>query len=191
MSISPQETLANLLASPVYKNWKEENPKSYLTHFFAQVDAKFSFKEEWEIGFFNQADNKITVFTAQDQQFMVKPAEPVFQEKTAAVEKLDLKTLKIDLNSALETFQNNFNKLFEKEVLGDGFIILQVLEKKPVWNFTFITKTIKFVNLKINAQEGSICFHTTVDLVDKKLDPKVVKKKKMEQLKRKLEEQKK
>ena len=60
-----------------------------------------------------------------------------------------------------------FPKVFPDGKLGDGFLILQKYQQKLLWNFTFIDKRLKFLNLKIDAVEGKVSSHQTVNLVQK------------------------
>lgn len=162
-----QENLAALFSYPGYRSWKKENPDTYLTHFFSQLDSSFNQKSGWEIGFYDPQSNKITVFVQEGENFIIKPADDIFQEKPALVEKLNFEKVNIDFEKASEIFQANWVGYFPKESIVDGFVILQMAEKKSLWNFTFITRTIKFVNLKIDAEDGKINSHLAIDLVDK------------------------
>ena len=67
----------------------------------------------------------------------------------------------------LEIFKEKFPETFPAAVLGDGFLILQTYQGKTVWNFTFITKQLKFANLKISASTGEVEDSQEVDLVKK------------------------
>ena len=73
--------------------------------------------------------------------------------------------VKLSFEQALEIFKENLPKHFPKEVLSDGFLILQTYQQKTVWNFTFITKQVRFINLKIDAGNGEVVSHDTVNLV--------------------------
>ena len=167
LNTSLPEILAELFSNPLYRHWKDDNPDTYLTHFFAQLDSGFNQKFGWELGFYDPQTNKITVFVQKGGNFTVKPADDIFQEKKAAIEKLSLEKVKINFEKAAEVFQNNFGDYFPQENIVDGFVILQAAEQKNFWNFTFITRTIKFVNLKIDAVDGTITSHQTIDLVDR------------------------
>jgi hypothetical protein len=161
--ISYQELLSQLKESEIYNDWIKENSDSFLSHFFCQLDSEFNPKSEWEIGIYS--NNKITVFVPIKQGFELKPADEIFKKPNSEVEPLKVDDIKLDLDQALNIFKENFPKFFAKEVLSDGFLILQTYNDKTVWNFTFITKQIRFINLKVDAGSGEIVSHDTVNLV--------------------------
>lgn len=164
---NPTELLKKLQKSPLYQDWQKNHPYNYLSHFFTPLSKNFTVKADWEIGFFNPETKKITVFAPLKEDFEIKPAEDVFKKQTAQVEKLDLTEVKTSLEKAGELCQEDLPQLFPGEQLGDGFLILQKFEGKTLWNFTFITKTLKFVNLKINAERGVVEKHDTIELIQR------------------------
>ena len=162
--ISPQEVLAKLQKSEVFQNWHQKN---FLSHFFCQLNNKFEQKTEWETGFFDQDTNKIEVFAMQDDGFLQKPEDQVFKKPGDTVEQLEMEHVKMSLPDAIAAAKQQFSTLFPSEVLGDGFLILQYYEGATMWNFTFVSKSIKFLNVKIDAGSGVVIAHDAVELIDK------------------------
>ena len=160
-----KELVEKLSADDLFKDWQKENPESFLSHFFVPLDSKFNFNSSWEIGYF--ANEQITVFVANDNGFEIKPADQIFKKQDAKVEPLKLEEVKLSFEQALEIFKEKFPETFPAAVLGDGFLILQTYQGKTVWNFTFITKQLKFANLKISASTGEVEDSQEVDLVKK------------------------
>lgn len=168
MTFRPDELIIKLHEDSLYADWKKSHEKSYLSHFFCSLASDLKVKSQWEVGFFNPDAGKISVFVEANGKFIVKPEDDVFKQETTSIEKLDLHLIKKSFEEVSTIFQQNLAKLFPDELLGDGFIVLQTFNGKVLWNFTMITKTLKFVNAKINAEDGSIDSHQTVNLVDKK-----------------------
>lgn len=164
---SPQEALGSILKSPVYIKWKKKHPDSYLSHFFCAISSAMEQKSSWEIGFYGPKHRKITIFIVGDD-VMVKPEDKVFQKDKQEVEELLFDDKLISLDKAKDLFKENVNNLFPKESWGDGFIVLQSLLEKTLWNFTFITKSLKFINMKIDASSGEIVSHDLVEVVQRK-----------------------
>jgi hypothetical protein len=160
---SPQDLLENLKKEELFLNWNKEHPESFLSHFFAPLSSEFEMKSRWEIGFFS--NEKITVFVPIENGFAIKPADDVFKKQDAKVEALNLEEVKLTFEEALEIFKKDLPERFPNEVLGDGFIILQTYQGKTLWNFTFITKKLKFINLKINSLNGELEDSQEVNLV--------------------------
>ena len=94
-------------------------------------------------------------------------ADEVFKKPEQRVEELEIDSVKIPFAKAVDVFADHVEELFPKAGRGDGFVILQNLEQKPLWNFTFITQALKFINIKINAGTGEIDSHLSMDLIDR------------------------
>jgi hypothetical protein len=170
--------LQAVTSDSLYQQWNKQHPKAYLSHFFCQIDNQFTVKSDWDIGFYDQALNKITVFTIQaaDNQaagnspghtIIIKPADDIFQKEPAAIEPLQMDKVKVEMESAVNTVKRSLQSNFSQETLGDGFLILQAVPGQTLWNFTFITKALRFVNVKIDAQSGEEFSHEQVNLVQK------------------------
>lgn len=167
---SPQELMKDLAKSSLYQDWQEGHPKSYLSHFFCTITADFKAKTNWDIGFFDDNTGKITVFSllkGSERDFEIKPADEVFKKETEKVEKLILDGIKLSIDDAVNKCRENTPKYFPNEQLGDGFLVIQSLANKLLWNFSFITKSVKFVNLKIDAEDGNVISHDVIELVQK------------------------
>lgn len=153
--MKPEELLDKLRKDDVHCLWNKNHPKSYLSHFFCRIDAKCSLKSEWETGFFDPVSGKITIFAElENNSFAIKPADDVFKKEETEIEKLEPGKVKVSLPAAIEYCLAALKKHFSSEVPGDGFLILQTIDSKAVWNFSFITRSLKFVNVKINAETG-------------------------------------
>ena len=163
--MNPEELLKQVSSTGAYKHWKNQHKNCYLSHFFCQVDAHCIPLAEWEVGFYNVDNGKIIVFLPQLGNFRVE--DEVFKRENEIVEELSLDDVKISLEEAEKILRENLPILFPSEVLGNGFITLQTINQKTFWNFTFVTKTIKFVNLKVNAKTGTVDEHNVVEVIDK------------------------
>ena len=82
-------------------------------------------------------------------------------------EKLTLKKELLALEKAIGICVEELPHTFPSEKPGNGFLILQTLRKKTVWNFSFITTSLKFINLKIDAHNGSINSTESITLVQR------------------------
>jgi hypothetical protein len=162
--ISPQNVLCKLHDSDVFKNWHQKN---FLSHFFCQLDKNFEQKTKWEVGFFDQETNKIEVFAMEDDGFLQKPEDQVFKKPGDEVEQLEMGHVTLSLPDAIIAAKQQFSTLFPSEVLGDGFLILQYYQGATMWNFTFVSKSIKFLNVKLDAGSGVVIASDAVELIDK------------------------
>ncbi|MBU0460450.1 MAG: hypothetical protein KJ771_06610 [Nanoarchaeota archaeon] len=151
----------------LFKDWQEQHPEGFLAHLFCQLNPDLELISNWEVGYFNPKTEKITIFVV-DETIQIKPEDEVFKKPNESLEKLNLAMVKVSFEQALTTFKDEFSKLFPSANLGDGFIILQMIKQKVLWNFTFMDKRLKFLNLKINAQSGKVEEHQEVELIAKK-----------------------
>jgi hypothetical protein len=161
------QLLDALRSDSLFKDWQKQHSKGFLSHFFCHIDSSLKPKSGWEIGFYDETTQKMTVFVQHTNSFIIKPADDVFKKPDEKIEKLDLDTVTVTLENAIGIFLSNKETYFEHEILGDGFVVMQSLAGKTLWNFTSITKTVKFVNLKINAINGEIIGHEVVNLIAK------------------------
>ena len=161
--------LTNLTNNSLFQDWQKQHQKSFLSHFFSPLSKDFLIKQNWEIGFFNPSNKKITIFIQSEdkKEFFIKPEDEVFKYENDEIEALDFKTIKINFEEAASKCKKTISEKYSNEKIGDGFIILQKLKNKTLWNFTFITKSIQFLNVKINAENLQIESHQIVSLVHK------------------------
>lgn len=149
-------------------SWKEAHPQCVLSHFFSSLDSQYQAKSTWEIAFYDPKKEKIVVFVHnQAGEITLQKEEDIFKRESDVVEELELKSVTIPFEKARTIFTGKVKELFPKMVLGDGFIVLQTILGKTLWNFTFITKTLQFINIKINAASGEVDSQQIVELMQK------------------------
>jgi len=155
--------LNNIKKKDCYKKFASDNKGNILSHFFSQIDSNLKLKTNWEVGFFYNEKS----FVFSDSSDNVKE-DKVFKKPGSEVSEFVLNNVKIDFEKAKELFFKFKQELYSSESLGDGFIILQNDSKKDtVYNFTLVTKTLKFLNIKINASSGNLYSHQLINLVEK------------------------
>ncbi len=162
---SPEEILSEITGDSLYQDWQKQHPKSYLTHFFVQISSQFELTTVWEVGFF--AEDKITVFSSAEHGVVIKPADDVFKKEAETVEQLVMRNVNMPVEEAIAKAKESLPLDFPHEQAGDGFLILQTLQGKTVWNFTLITRSLKFINIKIDAAAGREIEHQIVEVVRK------------------------
>jgi hypothetical protein len=163
--MNPEELLKKVQEDQLYQDWQKQHPQGFLSHFFCSLDENINEKSNWDTGFYDPEAEKITVFTEVNGKQIIKPADDVFKKKEMKVEELDLSLVKISYDEAKKIFTENFSEYFPGEIKGDGFIVLQKFQGKTEWNFTFISKKIKFLNLKVSVEDGKVNSHETINLV--------------------------
>lgn len=163
------ELVKKLEESSVYSNWLKENPKAFLSHLFLQIKNDFSSKGEWDIGYYNPENEKVTIFSYHSEDnFYLKNTDDVFAKDLKDVLALDLEEVVINFEKAKEEVIKKFDETFPayKELLGDGFVILQKLDGQVVWNTTLITKKLTMINVKLSAIDGALVSSDEVNFLD-------------------------
>jgi len=163
---TPQQVLKNLHEDSLFKDWSGQH-EYYLSHFFASVNNEFKAKTNWQVGFMDKATGKVTVFNCLENGFEIKPEDEVFKKDGDKVEELQMANVKVSIDQALEAFQEKLKEHFSSELLGDGFVIVQTFKGNSIWNFSFITKAMKFVNIKISTEDGKEVSHEVISLIQK------------------------
>jgi hypothetical protein len=161
----PKEILNSLKNNQLWKKWNKQHPQSFLSHLFCSITDDFKAKTNWDIGFHD--GNKITVFSVIQDGFEIKPADNIFKKPNEKVDELNISKINLSTDEASKICQEKFPEFFPKEIRGDGFIVIQNLKGVTLWNFSFISKTLKFLNMKINAQNGNVENHEEIELLHK------------------------
>jgi len=154
-----KDALGVLEKSKEFKDWKEKNPESYLSYAFFVVEDVDS---DWKIGYYHKKHEKVTSFVV-GEKIKVEPEEEVLQEKKAAVEALDVDKVKHDLSDAIALAVDTQKEEYSTESPKKIIAILQTLDKKQVWNVTFLTQSFNTLNFKIKSDN--------LKIVEKKLQP--------------------
>ena len=164
--IEPAALAQRLYRDSLFKDWKKQHSSSYLSHLFCRIDAKSLPKTPWELGFYDAKTERITVFIPLEKDdFQIKPEDQVFKKEKEPVEELVLKANLLSIEEAIKISQSELPNYFPAETHGEGFLILQNLNQKTIWNFSFITKSLKFINLKIEAYTGKVLSSEDIKLV--------------------------
>ena len=163
----PSSIYSELLKASEFKKWKKTHNDSFLSHFFCCVNSKGDLTSSWEIGFIIPDKERIAIFIKEGKDFAIKMEDGVFKEPGSKLEELNLKTVKLSYLDAYEIIKREMPSLFPKETFNDGFVILQSLNQSIIWNFSFVTQSLKFLNVKINANSGAVENYQAVNVIEK------------------------
>ena len=145
-----KQELEKILNSKEYQE-HIKTTDSYLTH-ISKIQEKNK-EENWEFGFYEPKTDKITVF--ETHPIKKRQADDTLKKDDKAVEALDIDEVNIGFNDAI-LIADNHAKEKKETLITKKIIILQKLDKKILWNLTYITTSFKLLNIKINADTGEI-----------------------------------
>ena len=147
MLIKLKSLLRDIKISSEFKEFKEKHPKSYLSSCFNSSD-------NWQADFYCPEDDNLTSFTVKDRKVNAETSE-IFRKEKREIKELKIEELEIGINEAKKIVSSLIGKKYNNEEVNKEIIILQNLEE-PLWNITYITKTLNIIHVKINAISGVI-----------------------------------
>ncbi|TKJ17256.1 hypothetical protein CEE44_01850 [Candidatus Woesearchaeota archaeon B3_Woes] len=153
-----KEVIKKLEESSKFKKDK----KSYLAHLFKMVDDLN--KGDWQIGYYND-DNTITTYVIEDDKINVIPSQEVFQKTQKKVKKLNMNKVKMDIDKALDISKEFQQKKFSTDPPLKIMVILQNIANNTIYNVTYITRSFKTLNIKIDAVNGKIINHELTNML--------------------------
>ena len=148
-----KDAYASLEKSKEFSAWKKKNKNCFAAH--ALVMREGTKDSEWQIGFYNPKIDKEVVFSLLNP---VKVSEEmdIFKKPGTKVEQLDIKKINIEFDKAVEIAEKVLADDYAPEKQNRTIIILQNLEKKQLWNITFITNSFNMINIRIDADKGIV-----------------------------------
>jgi hypothetical protein len=123
-----------LMSSDVFKKWKSKHNDSFLCSYII-------INENTQFDFYNKNDT-ITSFK-MNKIITINENQKIF--KKDILKELKLEEIKLTKEQALDVIKNKY----PKETFNRSIIILQNT-KKPLWNITLITSSLKLLNIKID-----------------------------------------
>ena len=151
--LSLQAALERVQTSDVYKTWETSHEQGYLSSFFAIVEGDAP--KSWQVDFYTPDKDQITSFTLNGETIEMQESSKIFKEKETKVEQLDLTNVKKDLQEAFEIANMVSEEQCKGETITKKIVILQNI-KQPLWNLSYITSSFNILNVKIDAEKGTI-----------------------------------
>ena len=148
-----------------YITWKKQYPAAYLVTFFTDINEQLALGI-WRIGFYDEKSDKIATF-AVDAQISYEPLAEAFK-KPGPLHELKHKKVKISAKEARDSVLALQREKYAQHLVHKGFLILQEVEKAPVWNVTLLTRTFAALNVKVSAATGNIIEHQLMTFFDMK-----------------------
>ena len=149
-----KQQLDELQNTENYKKTKEQNPDLILVSaFFMGLDLT---QVNWELTFYSKEKHKNFLFKETVEE------HEVFQKDKHELQELNLEKVKITLEEAwTKTEQHS-----ENYSLAKAIVVLQIQNNQIIWNITWITNELKFLNVRLDAITGEIIKHEINSLTD-------------------------
>ncbi|MBI2655050.1 hypothetical protein HYX06_01355 [Candidatus Woesearchaeota archaeon] len=155
MDLKP--ALKLLEESKDYKGWHKKNKDSYFSYAF-RIPQEMP--DEWQLGFYDRKNDKITTFVLKGSSVSIRPEEEVFKKEETKISGIDIDKIKITFDGAIAKANEFQSKNYPKDKSVKTIAILQnIASYGNVWNITYITESFNTLNMKIDASSGKVLEH--------------------------------
>ena len=155
--------LEYLEGSKEFLNWKKGHQDSYLAHIFRMFDEANT--DIWQFGYYN-ANDTMTTFFLDHGGVKSTPEQEIFKKGAKKLPALKTSSVKIDFPEAMKRVEALHQEKYASHPLLKSFAILQVIDKKPLYNATLVTKTFYTLNVRVDARDGSVVKETFTSLME-------------------------
>ena len=87
-------------------------------------------------------------------------------KKEKTIHPLETDSVKVTAENAVDAVLALQKKKYPQHLVVKGFLILQHLDDKPLWNVTLLTRTFGALNVKIDAATGKVVRDEVITLFD-------------------------
>ena len=149
------------------KNSSEYDSSYYLTHFFVMFDQNLKQIDDWQVGFYSKEKDVVKAISVGDESGeIVSKESEALKKKEHIIKELKLEEVKIDIDEVIKKVVQCLRNNYMREIPIKAFVVLQVLDEYPIWNFTFITSAFKTLNIKVDAVDGEIVHHGVIQIYE-------------------------
>ena len=160
-----KSTLKKLESSKEFKEWRKSNKDDYFSYAISTIESNN--QTEWQLGYYNKKNDKLTTFMFDNGNIRISPEEEVFKRPDMEVNKIDLKRLKLSFDFILKKIDNLLKNDYSKELVIKKIIILQNIEKfGNIWNVTCVSQSFNVINAKIDIENGNVVEHKSASIFE-------------------------
>ncbi|MEM4267509.1 MAG: hypothetical protein QXK37_01625 [Candidatus Woesearchaeota archaeon] len=144
--------------SQTYTSW-EGRENFYLVHLFYMTG------HNWQVGYYNKGTGRIVTFEANGGVKRLEESD-VFQDSPLPLSRLNVESVKIDYKDAVEKAKIVAEKHFPHEHIDKEIAVLQETKQGVLYNITFLTRSFKMLNIKIDADKSEVLHYELHSLMD-------------------------
>ncbi|MBI4448122.1 hypothetical protein HY643_04020 [Candidatus Woesearchaeota archaeon] len=150
-----KKAFKKLTASSEFKDFEKNHPEAYFSSAFFITEYENRDNPDWQIDFFHPTNGKLTNFAFTADKIEVSAEQQPFQKEEAVIEKLDLKEA-AKSDGALGDIEDFRKNKYPNETPNKIIVILQKIKGQVIWNVTYLTTSLKIINVKADAEDGKI-----------------------------------
>jgi len=123
--------------------------------------------DDWQVGFYSKEKDVVKAISVGDESGeIVSKESEALKKKEHIIKELKLEEVKIDIDEVIKKVVQCLRNNYIREIPIKAFVVLQVLDEYPIWNFTFITSAFKTLNIKVDAVDGEIVHHGVIQIYE-------------------------
>ena len=158
-----KSALKGLESSAGFKKWHAKNKHTYFSYAF-KIPQEMH-QDEWQFGFYNSDNDKITTFVILNNNINIRPEEEVFKREETKISAVELGKVNTSFDDAIKKANEFQSKSFPKDRSVKTIVILQNIEELGnIWNITYVTEAFNTLNMKIDASNGKILEHNLTSI---------------------------
>lgn len=163
------KAVENVEQSNTFSEWKKDSPKAHLAHLFGVIESNDTEVKSWQIGYYDPAKDALTVFSVDENDICIEHNETdAFKEENKKIHPITITEKTHGVEKILTICQTLQQETYPTYEPIKRFLILQKLAKNEpqIWNVTYLSKAFNTLNIKIDAETGTIYEHKTLSLID-------------------------
>lgn len=147
-----KQAFKKLNADKGFIKWKKAHEKDYLIYGFYIVGEDV--KQEWQIGFYNKKEDMITAFCINE--VISQNPETQAYRQSDTIDELEVTRIVISCDQAISKSDALQKSKYPGHEPLKKIIVIQKLPIGQVWNITYITKSFKTLNIKVDSESGKV-----------------------------------
>ncbi|MBR9699514.1 hypothetical protein GOV09_03615 [Candidatus Woesearchaeota archaeon] len=158
-----KDKLALLEKDKLFLGWRKDNHNSHLAHVFRMLDE--ANKNIWQFGYYNE-DDTITTFILDNDEVKEIPEQKIFKKDKHKLPELEVSKIKVSLDDAVAKATELHGEKYKQHPIMKTIVILQTIEKKQLYNITFVTETFHTLNVRIDCVTGKVVKEKLASLME-------------------------
>jgi hypothetical protein len=162
-----KDFISRIESSSSFMLWKKKNNDAFLSNVFVMSDS--AGQKECQLSYYHSAEDRITTMTLDKNELTISQQDEVFKKPEDEVRKLEAFSMGYD--DALAAADALRRDRYKGEIPVKTIAILQNIKKYgTVWNVLFVTSSMKIINIKLSADDGSIKDSSMAKIADMAAD---------------------
>ena len=145
-----------------FLSWKKGHTDAFLAHVMVLIEEGVD--HQYDIGYYD-GEKMATFLVDKDVTSVeVKADQEVFKDPEHEILKLNKDKIHFGYEDALKKAAEIQKEKYPTHIPMKEVVLLQHIKEGSVWNITYMTKTFKTLNIKIDSDNGKVISDKLVEL---------------------------